>query len=195
MDNLIAIENCKNDIMNALKGKGVDMDGVKFSEYAGKIDALQFESGDAPSTPAPSADCIYTNGYLTGGTEKNEIIFFSPYEIELDGDGKCVFYLTCPVEYPIYDGEHCDIVFTVDVLTSYEIDSFKIYDELAEGADDEGYVDHRYKTNPRHSTIIRDEKEYNSYVRVVNPKDDTDDFGSDYVKIAEAKYKIIIKKK
>ena len=76
MDNLIAIENCKNDIKSALINKGVDMTDVAFSGYAEKINALQLESGDTPA-PTPSADYIYSNGYLTGG-ETNEIINFVP---------------------------------------------------------------------------------------------------------------------
>ena len=41
MDNLIAIENCKNDIKSALINKGVDMKDVTFSGYAEKINELQ----------------------------------------------------------------------------------------------------------------------------------------------------------
>ena len=58
IDNLNAIKNCKDAIKEALVRKGVEnMDSVPFSDYAGKIDALQLESGDTPSTP--SSDYIY----------------------------------------------------------------------------------------------------------------------------------------
>ena len=98
IDNLNEINVCKENIKNALIDKGVDMSGVKFSEYAGKIDALKIESGDSgTTTPTPTVDYIYSNGYLTSGDVTNEIINFVPYEIVLDGEGKCVFYFTCPV--------------------------------------------------------------------------------------------------
>ena len=83
MDNLIAIENCKNDIKSALINKGVDMTDVAFSGYAEKINALQLESGDAPA-PTPSADYIYSNGNLCDEdgnllVEESDIINFTPY--------------------------------------------------------------------------------------------------------------------
>ena len=139
MDNLIAIENCKNDIKSALINKGVDMKDVAFSGYAEKINALQLESGDSPA-PTPSADCIYSNGYLTSGDVTNEIINFVPYEIVLDGEGKCVFDFTCPVEYPIYDGEHFDIIFTVDVPEAYTLTKFEFLDESSDS-----YINQAYK--------------------------------------------------
>lgn len=192
IDNLNAINTCKEEIKSALEGKGVDMTDVAFSGYAEKIASLQLESGDTPSTPAPSADYIYSNGYLTNGTETNEIINLIPHEIVLDSnnENKCVFYLTCPAEYPIYDGEHFDIIFTVDVPTSYNIVGFSLYAPLSDDADAEGYINQPYKENPRHSTIVRNGVTYNSYVRQV---EDNVDYGSDYVATGTLQYRITIK--
>ena len=104
IDNLKKINNCKNAINAALANKGVEMSDVTFEGYAEIIESeLQLKSGDTPSTPTPSADYVYSNGYLTSGDVTNEIINFVPYEIVLDGEGKCVFDFTCPVEYPIYE--------------------------------------------------------------------------------------------
>lgn len=184
MDNLIAIENCKNDIKSALINKGVDMTDVAFSGYAEKINALQLESGDTPA-PTPSADYIYSNGYLTGG-ETNEIINFVPYEIVLDAEGKCVFDFTCPVEYPIYDGEHFDIIFTVDVPETYTLTKFEFLDESSDS-----YINQAYKENPRYTTVVRNGVTYKSYVRQV---EDNNDYGSDYVAMAPLQYRITIEK-
>ena len=192
IDNLNAINTCKEEIKSALEGKGVDMTDVAFSGYAEKIASLQLESGDTPSTPTPSVDYIYSNGYLTNGTETNEIINLIPHEIVLDSnnENKCVFYLTCPAEYPIYDGEHFDIIFTVDVPISYNIVGFSLYAPLSDDADAEGYINQPYKENPRHSTIVRDGVTYNSYVRQV---EDNVDYGSDYVATGTLQYRITIK--
>lgn len=184
IDNLNAINDCKEAIKEALVRKNVDMDGVIFSEYAEKIDALQLESGDAPA-PTPSADYIYSNGYLTGG-ETNEIINFVPYEIVLDGEGKCVFDFTCPVEYPIYDGEHFDIIFTVDVPEAYTLTKFEFLDESSDS-----YINQAYKENPRYTTVVRNGVTYKSYVRQV---EDNNDYGSDYVAMAPLQYRITIEK-
>ena len=184
IDNLNAIENCKNDIKSALINKGVDMTDVAFSGYAEKINALQLESGDTPA-PTPSADYIYSNGYLTGG-ETNEIINFVPYEIVLDGEGKCVFDFTCPVEYPIYDGEHFDIIFTVDVPETYTLTKFEFLDESSDS-----YINQAYKENPRYTTVVRNGVTYKSYVRQV---EDNNDYGSDYVALAPLQYRITIEK-
>jgi hypothetical protein len=185
MDNLIAIENCKNDIKSALINKGVDMTDVAFSGYAEKINALQLESGDAPA-PTPSADYVYSNGYLTSGDVTNEIINFVPYEIVLDGEGKCVFDFTCPVEYPIYDGEHFDIIFTVDVPETYTLTKFEFLDESSDS-----YINQAYKENPRYATVVRNGVTYKSYVRQV---EDNNDYGSDYVALAPLQYRITIEK-
>ena len=184
IDNLNAINDCKEAIKEALVRKNVDMDGVIFSEYAEKIDALQLESGDTPA-PTPSADYIYSNGYLTGG-ETNEIINFVPYEIVLDGEGKCVFDFTCPVEYPIYDGEHFDIIFTVDVPETYTLTKFEFLDESSDS-----YINQAYKENPRYTTVVRNGVTYKSYVRQV---EDNNDYGSDYVAMAPLQYRITIEK-
>lgn len=186
MDNLIAIENCKNDIKSALINKGVDMKDVTFSGYAEKINELQLESGDTPSVP--SADYIYSNGYLTGGSEVNEVVNFLPYEITLDENGFCDLYLTCGVEIPVYTGENYDIVFTVDVPTTYEIIEFAWIDEMNNNTP----VDQPYKANPRYTTIVRNGVTYNSYIK---ESSDNIDMGSDELAIAPIKYKIKIKKK
>ena len=185
IDNLNAINDCKEAIKEALVRKNVDMDGVIFSEYAEKIDALQFESGDTPA-PTPSADYIYSNGYLTSGDATNEIINFVPYEIVLDGEGKCVFDFTCPVEYPIYDGEHFDIIFTVDVPETYTLTKFEFLDESSDS-----YINQAYKENPRYTTVVRNGVTYKSYVRQV---EDNNDYGSDYVAMAPLQYRITIEK-
>lgn len=187
IDNLNEINVCKENIKNALIDKGVDMDGVKFSEYAGKIDALKIESGDSgTTTPTPTVDYIYSNGYLTSGDVTNEIINFVPYEIVLDSEGKCVFDFTCPVEYPIYDGEHFDIIFTVDVPETYTLTKFEFLDESSDS-----YINQAYKENPRYTTIVRNGVTYKSYVRQV---EDNNDYGSDYVAMAPLQYRITIAK-
>ena len=185
IDNLNAINDCKEAIKEALVRKNVDMDGVIFSEYAEKIDALQLESGDTPA-PTPSADYIYSNGYLTSGDVTNEIINFIPYEIVLDDEGKCVFDFTCPVEYPIYDGEHFDIIFTVDVPETYTLTKFEFLDESSDS-----YINQAYKENPRYTTVVRNGVTYKSYVRQV---EDNNDYGSDYVAMAPLQYRITIEK-
>lgn len=185
IDNLNAINDCKNDIKSALINKGVDMTDVAFSGYAEKINALQLESGDSPA-PTPSADYIYSNGYLTSGDVTNEIINFVPYEIVLDGEGKCVFDFTCPVEYPIYDGEHFDIIFTVDVPETYTLTKFEFLDESSDS-----YINQPYKENPRYTTVVRNGVTYKSYVRQV---EDNNDYGSDYVALAPLQYRITIEK-
>ena len=186
ISNLEAINNCKKAIKEALIRKGGEhyMDDIEFSGYAAKIDELQLESGDTPA-PTPSADYIYSNGYLTGG-ETNEIINFVPYEIVLDGEGKCVFDFTCPVEYPIYDGEHFDIIFTVDVPETYTLTKFEFLDESSDS-----YINQAYKENPRYTTVVRNGVTYKSYVRQV---EDNNDYGSDYVAMAPLQYRITIEK-
>ena len=187
IDNLNAINTCKEEIKSALEGKGVDMTDVAFSGYAEKIASLQLESGDTPSTPAPSVDYIYTNGYLTNGTETNEIIYFVPYEIILDDNEEFIIELTCPEEIPGYEGGYCDIILTVDVPTKYNITNFEYFDEAFTST----YVQQPFKVNPRYSTIIRNSVEYNSYVRQVS---DNNDYGSVDVQYAPLKYRITIKK-
>lgn len=193
IDNLNAIKDCKDAIKESLIGKGVDMTNVKFADYATKIDELQLASGDTPSTPAPSADYIYSNGYLTNGTETNEIIYFVPYEIELDSEGYCAFELTCPDEISGYESDGVslgmmDVIFTVDIPTTYSISKLEWLDET--GATPV-YISIDYKVNPRYSTIVRNGITYNSYVRQVS---DNNDYGSYDVQFAPLKYKITIEK-
>lgn len=174
IDNLNAINNCKEDIKRALADKGVDMTDVKFSEYAGKIDALTFEPGG--DSPTPSADYIYSNGYLTNGNKTNEIITLVPYEIELDDEGKCSFELTCPDEISVTNYTNYDIIFTVEIPDGYSIieNGFEI-ERL------DGYETYQFglKDNPRYKTIVRDNVTYSSFVRVTKDGDLYHDVESD----------------
>lgn len=167
IDNLNAINTCKEEIKSALVGKGVDMTDVAFSGYAEKITSLQLESGDTPSTPSPSAEYIYSNGYVKGG-EPNEIINLIPHEINLI-DGKCSFELICPIEIAVYNYENYDIIFTVDIPEKYKIseNGFEVL-----GITDYEPYPYGYKANPRHEKIVRNGVTYNSFVRRV--ADDTD---------------------
>jgi hypothetical protein len=191
IDNLNAINDCKEDIKTALVNKGVVMDGVAFSEYATKIDALQLESGDTPA-PTPSADYIYSNANLCDVdgnllVEDSDIINFTPYEIKLDDTGKFEIELICPEEIPSYEGgSYYDVVLTIDIPTSYEISNFEYYD-----AGTTTYYVRDVKPNPRHSTIIRNGVEYKSYVRKM---DDNKDIASDYLAYEPFRYKITINK-
>ena len=194
IDNLNAIDNCKKDIKTALENKGVDMTGVAFAGYAEKINALQLESGDVP-TPSPSADYIYSNGYLTGGDKKNDIINFVPYEIVLDDNGQFIIELTSPTELfgLINDlGEYVypDVIFTFDIPTSYSIVSFEGYDPINNGGQ---YVSRPYKLNPRFNEgrVYRNDVEYISYVRKTS---DGEDYYSADVQASHLKYRITIKK-
>lgn len=192
IDNLNAIDNCKKDIKNALEKKGVDMTGVAFAGYAEKI--LQLESGDSPA-PTPSADYIYSNGYLTGGDKKNDIINFVPYEIVLDDNSQFIIELTSPTELfgLINDlGEYVypDVIFTFDIPTSYSIVSFEGYDPINNGGQ---YVSRPYKLNPRFNEgrVYRNDAEYISYVRKTS---DGEDYYSADVQASHLKYRITIKK-
>ena len=187
IDNLNAINGCKEDIKTALINKGVDMTNVSFSDYAVKIDELQLSSGDEPSTPTPSVDYIYSNGYITGGDKENDIIEFSAYEIVLNNEGKFIINLTCPEEIPGYEGGFRDIIFTVDVPITYNITNFEYFDEGTSA-----YYSNEYKSNPRHSIIVRDGVEYNSYVRKMM---DNIDYGSEYIAYLPLQYRITIERK
>ena len=183
IDNLNAINNYKEDIKTALVKKGVEMDGVTFSEYATKINELQLASGDEPSTPTPSADYIYCNGNKYGGVE-TDIINFTPFEIELDDNGQFVIEVISPEEIPGYEGgTYYDIVLTVEVPTTYQITNFELYNDIL------GYVPQAYKVNPRHSTVVRDGVTYNSYVRAVS---DNNDIGSADIQYDPLQYRITI---
>ena len=194
MDNLNAIDNCKQNIRAALEKKGVDMTGVDFFGYGEKINALQLESGDSPA-PTPSADYIYSNGYLTGGDKTNDIINFVPYEIVLDDNGQFIIELTSPTELfgLINDlGEYVypDIILTFDIPTSYSIVSFEGYDPINNGGQ---YVTRPTKLNPRFNEgkVYRNGVEYISYVRKTS---DGEDYYSSDVQASHLKYRITIKK-
>lgn len=189
IDNLNAINVCKQNIKVALEDKGVDMSNVKFSEYAEKIVSLQLGSGDGGSeTPIPSVDYIYSNGYIEGGA-LNEIINLTSYEIVLDNEGKFSIELTCPIEICVSNYENYDIIFTVEIPDKYQItdNGFEImgiqgYEPYAWG----------YKENPRYKTIVRNGVTYNSYVRVTI---DGEDYNSEDVATDVLYYRITIEKK
>lgn len=188
IDNLNAINVCKQNIRIALEDKGVDMSNVTFSEYAEKIVSLKLGSGDGGSE-TPSVDCIYSNGYLTNGTETNEVINLVPYEIELGEDGRFSIELTCPIEICVINYENYDIIFTVEIPDKYQIveSGFEImgiqgYENYAWG----------YKENPRYKTIVRNGVTYNSYVRVTI---DGEDYNSEDVATDVLYYRITIEKK
>ena len=189
IDKLNAINDCKNAINAALNSKGVDMSGVAFSGYAGIIESqLQLNSGDDPSIPTPSADYIYSNGYLTDGNQTNDIITFTPYEIVLNDEGNFIINLTCPEEIPSYEGSsYYDIILTIDIPTTYQISKFEYFDQGTSL-----YYDRELKANPRHATIIRNGIEYNSYVRKMT---DNLDYGSEYIAYEPLQYRITINKK
>lgn len=189
IDKLNAINDCKNAINAALNSKGVDMSGVAFSGYAGIIESqLQLKSGDDPSIPTPSADYIYSNGYLTDGNQTNDIITFTPYEIALNDEGNFIINLTCPEEIPSYEGSsYYDVILTIDIPTSYQISKFEYFDQGTSL-----YYDRELKANPRHATIIRNGIEYNSYVRKMT---DNLDYGSEYIAYEPLQYRITINKK
>ena len=186
IDNLIAIDNCKQDIKTALENKGVDMTGVAFAGYAGKIRALQLESGDEPSTPETVADYIYSNGFLTGGTRK-DIVNLEAYKIELDSDNTCEFRLTCAKEFTIWTGEDYDIVFTVEVPKTYRITKCVWLNE----ANNNEEMPQELKPNPRYATIERNGVIYESFIRVVEGDDMMNDTG---LNISDVKYIITIEK-
>ena len=192
IDNLNVINTCKEDIRTALIDKGIDMTNVAFSDYAEKIASLQLESGDSgssePSEPTPSVDYIYSNGYLTNGTETNDVVTFMPYEIVLDDNGNFILDLTCSEEIPGYDGgTYYDIILTIDVPTTYQISKFEYYDQGTTT-----YYERELKANPRHSTIIRNGIVYNSFVRKM---DDNKDIASEYIAYEPLQYRITINKK
>ena len=187
IDNLNAINDCKEDIKNALINKGVDMNGVTFSGYAEKINGLQLESGDTPSAPVTSADYIFTNGYTVCGSE-HDIVEFVSYEISLDENNQFAIELICPEEIPSYEGSsYCDIIFTVDIPEAYNITAFEFFE-----ASSNAYIEQAYKENPRHDTTVRNGVTCKSYVRAV---EDGIDYGSEYIAFEPLQYKITIEKK
>ena len=187
IENLNRINNCKEAIKSALVDKGIIEETDKFEDYAEKIRSLQFESGDEPSTPAPSADYIYSNAFLTDGARK-DIANLEAYEIKLE-DGTCTFNLTCAPEYTIYTGGEgdYDIVFTVEVPEAYDIIK-SVWINEANGNEE---ITQELKVNPRYATITRSGVTYNSFIRVV----DGGDIMNPDVNIYDVNYIITIKKK
>ena len=191
MDYLVDINTYKNNIKNALIRKGVeDMDTVTFSKYAEKIDELQLASGDTPSvpTPTPSADYIYSNGYLLG-SDPITIVDSIPHEISLDENGKCIMNIMCPVEIKGASTRGYDIILTIDTPSSYGDECLYVeyYDQGTTT-----YYEQKMKPNPRHNTISRNGIMYNSWVREV---EDGKDIGSAYLATEELQYRITIEKK
>jgi hypothetical protein len=193
--NLNEIDKCKQDIKTALERKGVEMEDVVFAEYSKKIDALQLESGDSdtpsePSTPTPSADYIYSNGYVEGGNP-TDIATYVPYKIKdfkVDEDGLPFIELVSPTELMGWNGETPDFVFGVDVPTNYKLVSLEIFDPSSES-----YSPHGFKDNIRYlnSTVIRDGVTYNSHLRNTDGYYESSDVHMDPTAIY--KYKITIK--
>jgi hypothetical protein len=193
--NLDAIDNCKKDIRTALERKGVNMTDVAFASYAEKINALQLESGDT-STPTPSAEYIYSNGYVEG--ESNDIGIYIPYEIKtkddggqfvLDEDGNYAIYLICPSEVRGITNRYMNFVFTIDVPEYYDMD-----DIIFEKQDiNKNYVPYAYglKVNPRYETIERKGVIYKSFVRAVS---DGKDYATGDASTDKLYYRIKIKK-
>ena len=190
IENLNRINNCKEAIKSALVDKGIIEESDKFEDYAEKIRSLQFESGDEPSTPAPttSVDYIYSNGFLTNGGTRKDIVNLEAYEIVLDRDNNtCSFELTCAKEFTIWTGEDYDIVFTVEVPNTYEIIKCVWLNEAANNEE----MPQDLKPNPRYTTIERNNIVYDSFIRVV----DGDDMMNEGLNISDVKYIITIKKK
>ena len=187
INNLKAINDCKDAIKKALVNKHVDMTDVTFEGYAEKINSLQL------NTNPPSADYIYSNGYIEGGT--NDIITYIPYEIKTTDGGHFVeendalaIELICPVEIRGVSGKYMNIVFTVDIPENYDIVGFYLKGISGE------YETYElgFKENPRNKTIERNGVTYKSFVRVTAG-------GTDYSAPADISsgilyYKITIKK-
>lgn len=188
IEKLNEINACKEDIKAALKEKCGDtyMDDVAFSGYADKIRALQLESGDTPA-PTPSADYIYSNGYIDGGTP--DIMTYVPYEITgVDADNKFIIELFAPVELYGWESVSCpDIIFGVDVPTKYEMIDIEVWDSFSNS-----YVAQGFKPNIRHNTVVRDGVTYNSYLRNTDGYYESGDVMGD-PEAASYKYKITIK--
>ena len=189
IDNLNAINVCKENIRTALENKGVDMTDVAFSGYAEKIASLQLESGDSPA-PTPSADYIYSNGYIDGVTP--DIMTYVPYEITLDDNNVFVIELLSPVELMGWEGVCPDIILGVDVPNKYELIDIKVYDPVVNGG---GFIPHGFKNNIRYSTITRDGVVYNSYLRNANGYYESSDVKGDPSLETPYKYEITIKLK
>jgi hypothetical protein len=211
IENLNKISECKIAINGALcdvVGEKT-MEGVAFEGYADIIRGLQLPSGDSdtpsePSTPTPSADYIYSNGYVAG--ESNDIATYIPYEIKtideggqfvLDEDGNYTIELFAPIEY--YGWEDVlvpDFIFGVDVPEKYKLLFIKTYTPLDK--ENPYYVygnDMGFKTNIRHESINRQGINYKSYVRYTDGDYESGDAYTDPDALKNpAKYKIIIQK-
>ena len=202
IENLDAINNCKEDIKNALVNKGVDMTGVVFSGYAEKINSLQLESGD---TPTQSADYIYSNGYVEG--ETNDIMTYISYEIKtkddggqfvLDDNGNYTIELFAPIEYDGWEEVSVpDFIFGVDVPEKYELLYIETFNPLNKENPYFIYGNETgFKTNIRHEHINRQGITYNSYTRYTNGDYSSSDIFSDGdANKNPAKYKITIRLK
>jgi hypothetical protein len=197
IENLNKISECKIAIKDALcevvgdahVGDKTMKDAI-FEDYADIIKGLQLPSDDSdtpsePSTPTPSADYIYSNGYLIG-SDPITIVDNIPHEITFDENGKFIIEVICPVEIKGSSSKNIyDTIFTIDVPTQYNL-SVEYYDQGTTT-----YYAQEMKSNPRHSTIIRNGVVYNSYVRAV---DDEKDQGSAYISSLPLQYKITIVK-
>lgn len=185
MQYLEDINGCKENIREQLIVKGLtSIENAKFTEFADKIESWVIDSGN--TQPEQSADYIYSNGFLTGGTRK-DIVNLEAYKIELDSDNTCEFRLTCAKEFTIWTGEDYDIVFTVEVPEAYTITKCVWLNEA--NSDEEMPQD--LKPNPRYTSINRNGITYNSFVRVVEGDDMMNDTG---LNINDVKYIITIKK-
>lgn len=201
IDNLNAINDCKEAIKEALVRKNVDMDGVIFSEYAEKIDALQLESGDTPA-PTPSADYIYSNGYIDGG--EMDIMTYVPYEIKTSDEGGnfklvedgLVIELNSPIEIEGWEDVYPDIIFGVDIPEKYDLVYIKVYDVSSKSYILPYGTLNGFKDNIRYKKIVRDGVTYNSYLRYTDGYYESSDLKGDPVVITNPyKYEITIKLK
>ena len=106
----------------------------------------------------------------------------------MNDNDEFIIELMCPEEIPGYDGgTYYDVIFTIDVPTTYEIINFEYFDEAFSG----DYVPQDHKPNPRHTTVVRNGVVYNSSVRQTS---DYKDIGSADVQYDPLKYRITIKK-
>lgn len=181
MQYLEDINGCKENIREQLIAKGLtSIENAKFTEFADKIESWVI------AQPEQSADYIYSNGFLTGGTRK-DIANLEAYKIELDSDNTCEFRITCAREFTIWTGEHYDIVFTVEVPESYTITKCVWLNE----ANNDEEMRQDLKPNPRYANITRNGVTYNSFVRVVEGDDMMNDVG---LNTTDVKYIITIQK-
>ena len=197
IDNLNKINACKTAINGALcEVVGEEtMKYVAFEGYADIIKGLQLPSDDSdtpsePSTPTPSDDYIYSNGYIEGGNP-TDIATYVPYKIKdfnVDIESGLPFIeLVSPTELMGWNGETPDLVFGIDIPTNYKLVSLEIFDPTSDS-----YVSHGFKDNIRYlnSTVIRDGVTYKSYLRNTDEYYESGDVHMDPTAIY--KYKITI---